>query len=1292
MSTALAPLSHRQQGLWIAQRLENARTAYNVTMAFELRGQVDPELLSRAFAILVNRHDALRTKFVTVLGETHRRVLSTPIHFELATEDLTHANPQLTGEHVAEAVREERRTPFDLADTAPLLRGRLVMLGPAHHVLILTTHHIAFDGWSQRLLMRELGELYRDLTRGRAEVAPPPASTYSDYTQWQREWMAGAEAQKQEAYWIEQLAGIAPLLQVPTDRPRPVEQDYSDGRVDFALDTQLTAALKALATHHRISLYTVLLTGWAVVVSRLSGQDDVVIGVLTANRRQSQYTDVIGYFSNVLAVRVTLSGAPSVTALCQRTYASLREALAHSELPFERVVERLNPPRSLSHSPIVQTTVTQVPSLESLLELPGIDVAPFSVPDTAAVADFTLRITDRSDQVVGYLDYAAALFDEATARRYAKYLQHVLRQFAEQPDRALVDVSLLDADERQELIDGSHGDGPATPDRRPIVERYAAQVAHRPNQPAVVDANERLTYLELDRRANGVAHALAGRGVGPGQVVGVYADRSAQLLVGILGVLKSGAAYLPLDRGQPVERLTAMVEDAAPAVVLSCVDDCPPRSDLGWDILQLTNIALARAEAPRVAVSPTDLAYVMYTSGSTGRPKGVAVTHGSVMNLFDDWLQRFGATPGEATSAWASIGFDASVPELLLPLSTGAVVHMVPDEVRSDPTALMRWMRERRIVQAFLPPSYITWIGEEPHARLSGLSLRQVPTGVETLDESTLFKIQQALPGLRIQFGYGPTEATVYASSYTEFKPLDRPCPIGRPLPGTRMYVLDQQLRPAPPGVTGEIYLAGASLATGYLHRPDLTCERFVADPFVAGERMYRTGDLARRRADGGAEYIGRSDHQIKLRGFRIELGEIEAALRKVAGTPEAVVLVDHGPSGEMRLVAAIASAQAQPAKAWRTALSTLLPDHMIPEVFVQPPQLPLNRSGKLDRNALLAQARAESQAAVNTESPRDHVEMALYRIWSEVLGQPRVGISDNFFEVGGTSVLAVKLASAIEQEFGRELPIRELMLRPTIEQLAVAVRADSPSSDEDTVIEFRAGHGGERVVCVHPAGGTAFCYLRLSSLLPAHVGVVGVQSPGVNPEGALAPTVEEMARTYLETIRPCPDEALVISGLSYGGVLAYEMARQLAADGHTRVSAVLLDARVAEDAETRAALEPVGPEEFRDKLVRFNGAYPDISDDQLERYFRVYNHHRLTLKSYLPQASSARMVYVQATDSDPDTVAAWHNRSAGQLRFETVDSVHWEMLEGPTVGKIAEIITDELAGIANLVAVQDVT
>ncbi len=1285
--------SVRQEGLLLYEHIEGARALYNVTKAFEIRGNLDSEVLSHALATLFRRHEALRTTFFTAGGETARRLLPASGSFPFVTTDLTDtdlidSSSGRQSQRVADALREERRLPFDLSGPGPLIRGRLLTLGPRRHVLVITAHHLVFDGWSERLLWREISSSYRELMLGGTPGAQPPVRTFGDYIRSQREWLAGAEAQEQADYWAERLAGAPPLLPLPTDRPRPIEQDYDGGRVPLTLDQDLTAELKEFADRHGVTLFTFFLAAWSVLLARLSGQADVVVGVPTANRKRGQYSDVIGYFVNTVAIRMNPCDTITSVEFCRRVHAALRADLAHAELPFERVVERLNPPRDYSHVPIFQTMVAQTASRDGLLEMPGVEVAAIDLPDTFAMYDLSLCIAEEGNRVVGYIDYATSLFELGSVERFGRYLTRLLHQFLEQPDQPVGDISLVDESDQQALIRRSHGPRPANQDRTGIVERFAAQVAQRPDQPAVVSGHDHLTYAELDRCANGVARALIKRGVGPGQVVAIYPDRSVQLLVAILGVLKAGAAYLPLDRLQPSERLAAMVEEAVPRVILSCGDDCPEH----WNALTLNEIAPESALESESAVQPNEIAYVIYTSGSTGRPKGVAVPHGSVVNMLNDWLQRIGAVPGEAASTWYSIGFDVAVLEILFAVTTGAVLHIVPEDLRGDPKALVRWMAERKVVQAYLPPAYMNWLGEDPAGRLAGLSLRRVMTGVEPQSELTLFRIQQALPGLQIQFTYGPTEATVYTSAYSALKPVDRRCPIGRPLPGTRLYVLDGRLRPVPPGVVGEIYLAGANLALGYLHRSDLTAERFPADPFVVGERMYRTGDLARVGADGDVEFVGRNDDQVKLRGFRIELGEVEAALRRVAGTPSATVLVDQKASGEKRLVAVIGSGDSppRPAGSWRISMSNLLPDYMIPEIFLELPRLPLTRNGKLDRKVLLEQARSHRPAELNVGNPRDQVEMILRRIFGEVLNLPGVGISDNFFDLGGTSLLALKLASAIECEFGCEIPIREVMLRPTIERLAVVVRAGSQIPGEEPVIELRAGDGPERVVCVHPAGGTAFCYMPLSALLPAEVSVVGVQSPGVNRGGAMARTVEEMAQAYLDKLSVSAHESLVICGLSYGGVVAYEMARRLAAAGHARVSAVLLDARVAEEPAEREALEPVGPEEFHDKLVRFNGAYPEIADDQLERYFRVYNHHRTTLKTYLPQDSEARMVYVQASWDDGsavDVAAAWRRRCAGALRLETVGAGHWEMLEGTSLAKVARLITDELSTMRDLLA-----
>ncbi|MER7754871.1 amino acid adenylation domain-containing protein [Kitasatospora sp. NPDC097643] len=1272
------PLSFAQQRLWTLAQLTGAGEAYNESVVHRLRGPLDRGVLARALDAIVGRHEVLRTRLVPTGGEVHQWIDRSGIGYPLLTDDLTGApDPEA---RLAALQRAEATTPFDLAG-GPLARGRLVILAPDHHALLLTMHHTVFDGSSMDVMMRELNLLYSTFLHGDGAPLPRLPLQYADYARRQREWMDGEEQTAQAAYWQQNLVGAPPLLELPTDRPRPPEQDFSGGRVAINLDEELTAGLRTLARRHGGTLFVAALTGWSLVLSRLAGETDIVVGVPTANRRSRDLAGLIGFFVNSLAVRVDLSGAPTVSAALGRTRTAVRGALDHQDLPFERVVELVNPPRSNAHSPLFQTMFAWQPSRSGLLDLPEVEAEPLEIPFAPAKFDLALSLAEEDGRLVGHLDYATALFDHETAERYAGYLRRVLAQMVDEPDRQVADLALMDADERHRLLtdwDATQGAEAVPPSGLGgLIERFESQVSARPDGPALLCAGERTDYATLERRANRLAHALIARGIGPDQVVGLHAGRSTELVVGVLGILKAGAAFLPLDPGQPTERLTAMVADAAPALVLSTMGN--------WQDLHSVEGEGVRDDAPAVAVSPSHLAYVLYTSGSTGRPKGVAVTHGSVLNLFDTWLARFGATPGEATSAWSSIGFDATIHEILLPLTTGAVLHVVPDELRADPEALMGWMRQHRIVQAFLPPAYIRWIDEAPEQRLAGLALRQLLTGVESLPEIALHRMTQVLPGLRICYGYGPTESTLYCTFYTDPQPLDRPCPIGRPLGNTRLYLLDERLQPVPAGVTGELWTGGAGLAAGYLNRQDLTDERFLADPFVPGERIYRTGDLARRLPDGNAEFLGRRDDQVKLRGFRIEPREVEAALLAVPGVREAAVLADRDEAGELRLVAAVGRGGAEPRQPheWRAALAERLPDYMIPAVFLELPALPLSRSGKLDRAELLRQARTAVPQQVNTATPRDHVELALHRIWKRVLLRPAIGITDNFFEIGGTSISAIKVAAAVHEEFGDSLPIRDVIAHPTIETLAERLRTGTARQRSGSLIEFRAGDGRQRVVCVHPAGGTAFCYLSLAAALPEEIGVYGIQSPGLDPGETPLPTVEAMARHYLELVGPRADESLVLCGLSYGGLVAHEMGRLLAEAGHPRFSVVLLDTRGTDDPQERAAITPVEAAEFREKLVRFNGMYPGIEDDQIDRYFRIYNHNRMSARDYPVPPSPARLVFVQAAGENENVEhearAFWQRRAGDSLLVEPVGCGHWDMLESDSVPRIAELIEAEL-------------
>ncbi|MEW1827180.1 amino acid adenylation domain-containing protein [Streptomyces sp. NPDC088196] len=1285
----IRPASFAQRRLWFLAQLPGANAAYNETIAFSLTGPLDNGLLSRAFDELTVRHETLRTRLVATEGEVHQHIDPPGAGFALTFEDLTAADD--TEARVAARQLDEEQRPFDL-DTGPLGRGRLLAVGPERHVLLLTFHHSIYDGVSMNVMMDELGKLYAAFAAGVPNPLPPLAVQFADHTQTREQAVIDGALAAHEDYWRRALHDAPPVLDLPTDRPRPTEQQYEGARAEFSLDTEVTAGLRSLARRHGATPFVAVLAGWAILLSRLSGQEDIVVGSPFANRRGPGAAGLIGFLVNSLPLRIDLSGSLTVSEALTRTRAVVREALAHQDLPFERIVELVNPPRSASRTPLFQTMLAWVPERRDLLHLPGVDVQPLPIADAPAKFDLAVSATESDGRITGYLDYATALLDHTTAERWAGHLRNLLTDMARHPERDIRALELMAPQERlRELLDGdatrSETSESAPHTASGIVELFETQVRERPTRTAVVDRDSSLDYTTLDRRANHLAHALVARSVRPGDVVGLHAKRSCDLAVGILGILKAGAAYLPLDPGQPTERLANMVEDAACPVVLSDHDSAE-RAPEWLDLRAVEAEGATRHEPPAgIAPTPDRLAYVIFTSGSTGRPKGVAVEHRSVLNLFATWHARMGTAPGEVGSAWSSIGFDASIHELLLPLTTGGELHIVPEELRGDPEELLAWMREHAVTQAFLPPAYVKWIDEDPAVRLRGLQLRTLLTGVESLTEAALHRMTQHLPGLRICFGYGPTEATLYSTAYYDPRPLDRPCPIGRPLPGTRMYILDSRMEPVPPGVVGEVYLGGASLARGYLGRPDLTKERFLPDPFEPGERIYRTGDLARRLPDGQAHYLGRADDQVKLRGFRIEPAEVEAALMALPGVREAAVLVDHDATGQPRLLAGIGrgTAPARTTHDWRTALARRLPDYMIPAVFLDLDVLPLNRSGKLDRPQLLRLAQESTSDQVNTAAPRDHIEHGLYRIWQRILLHPDIGVSDNFFEIGGTSLSAIKMAHAVTETFGRRLPVGEVMTRPTIEALAALLREDGTARAPGSLIEFRPGTG-PRVVCVHPAGGTAFCYLPLATLLPDSVGLYGIQSPGVNPGEDLLPSVQAMAEEYLRLIQPDAASPLVLTGLSYGGLVAHEMGRLLADAGHRAVSVVLLDTQATDDASARAEIGAVDAAEFRDKLVRFNGMYPGIDDAQVDRYFHLYNHNRLTAREHLPAASPARTVLAQAVPDGDDTPfhaevrAFWQRRAEGDYRVETMECDHWEILEGVGVAQVVGLLSAELA------------
>src|SRR3984885_7811526 len=994
------PLSYAQQRLWFLAQMEGVSEAYHIPFGLRLKGKLDQGALRQALDRIVMRHEALRTTFITVDGEAVQRII--PVEesrFHLIEHDLR-GDEEVKGER-ERLVAEEARTSFDL-ESGPLIRGRVIREGEDEYVLLVTMHHIVSDGWSMGVLVNELSVLYGAFVRGEEDPLPALSVQYADYAVWQRKWIEGEILKQQADYWKTTLAGAPALLELPTDHVRPKEKDYAGGFSRLVLDAGLTAGLKELSQRHGTTLYMTLLAGWAALLARLSGQGDVVVGTPVANRGRSEVEGLIGFFVNTLALRVDLSGSPTVVELLERVKEQALAAQQHQDIPFEQVVEITKPVRSLSHSPLFQVMFAWQNTPQGKLELSGLTLAPLSeVSHTIAKFDLVLSLQEAGDRIVGGLEYAESLFEPATIERYAGYFRTLLEAMVADESQAVDRLALLSARERHQLLYEWNDTGAEYPKEKCIHELFEEQVEKSPDATAVVFEEATLSYGELNRRANRLGHYLRELGVKPDTRVAICVERGLEMVVGLLGILKAGGAYVPLDPGYPVERLHYMLEDSNPTVLLTQGDLRGLFDGIreSLPILDLNDAVSAWSNQPemnlnRAGLTSEHLAYVIYTSGSTGRPKGVMVEHGSLCNLAVAQVRGFAAEPNSQILQFASFSFDACIWEIIMSLCQGTSLHLVLQGTMLAGEMLSRIVAQHSITHVLLPSAVVTALPD--YAALN--SVQTLVLGGDVLTEAVAKRWR---PGRRLINAYGPTEATVCATLYDCHEEESGNPPIGKHLGNTQIYILDKRGEPAPIGVAGEMYIGGAGVARGYLNRPELTAEKFVADPFTteAGARMYRTGDVGKWLEDGNIEFVGRNDEQVKIRGFRIELGEIEATLASHALVREAVVVAREDEPGEKRLVAYYTNSETNglSAEELRGHLSGKLPEYMVPAAYVLLERMPLTPNGKLDRKGLPA-PEVDAYAVREYEAPRGETEEALAAIWSELLHIERVGRHDNFF------------------------------------------------------------------------------------------------------------------------------------------------------------------------------------------------------------------------------------------------------------------------------------------------------
>ncbi|MBH8931264.1 pyoverdine non-ribosomal peptide synthetase PvdD [Pseudomonas aeruginosa] len=1145
-------LSFAQERQWFLWQLEPESTAYHIPSALRLRGRLDVDALQRSFDSLVARHETLRTRFRLEGGRSYQQV-QPAVSVSIERE-------QFGEEGLIERIQAIVVQPFDL-ERGPLLRVNLLQLAEDDHVLVLVQHHIVSDGWSMQVMVEELVQLYAAYSRGLEVALPALPIQYADYALWQRSWMEAGEKERQLAYWTGLLGGEQPVLELPFDRPRPARQSHRGAQLGFELSRELVEAVRALAQREGASSFMLLLASFQALLYRYSGQADIRVGVPIANRNRVETERLIGFFVNTQVLKADLDGRMGFDELLAQARQRALEAQAHQDLPFEQLVEALQPERNASHNPLFQVLFNHQSEIRSVtpeVQLEDLRLEGLAWDGQTAQFDLTLDIQEDENGIWASFDYATDLFDASTVERLAGHWRNLLRGIVANPRQRLGELPLLDAPERRQTLSEWNPAQREYVVQGTLQQRFEEQARQRPQAVALILDEQRLSYGELNARANRLAHCLIARGVGADVPVGLALERSLDMLVGLLAILKAGGAYLPLDPAAPEERLAHILDDSGVRLLLTqghLLERLPRQA--GVEVLAIDGLVLdGYAESdPLPTLSADNLAYVIYTSGSTGKPKGTLLTHRNALRLFSATEAWFGFDERDVWTLFHSYAFDFSVWEIFGALLYGGRLVIVPQWVSRSPEDFYRLLcREGVTVLNQTPSAFKQLMAVACSADMATQqpALRYVIFGGEALDLQSLRPWFQRFGDRQPQLVnmYGITETTVHVT----YRPVSEAdlegslvSPIGGTIPDLSWYILDRDLNPVPRGAVGELYIGRAGLARGYLRRPGLSATRFVPNPFPggAGERLYRTGDLARFQADGNIEYIGRIDHQVKVRGFRIELGEIEAALAGLAGVRDAVVLAHDGVGGT-QLVGYVVADSAEDAErlreSLRESLKRHLPDYMVPAHLMLLERMPLTVNGKLDRQALPQPDASLSQQAYR--APGSELEQRIAAIWSEILGVERVGLDDNFFELGGHSLLLLMLKERIGDTCQATLSISQLMTHASVAEQAACIEGQAR---ESLLVPLNGRREGSPLFMFHPSFGSVHCYKTLAMALRDRHPVKGVVCRALLGAGREVPEWDDMVAEYAEQLlQEHPEGVFNLAGWSLGGNLAMDVAARL--------------------------------------------------------------------------------------------------------------------------------------------------
>ena len=1161
------PLSFAQERLWLLVQLEPGSPAYNRPLALRLTGLLDEAALRQALQTILDRHEVLRARFKTRDGRPEQ-VISPRLALDLGVIELTEPTSTERESRARRLATEEALRPFDLSQD-PILRATLLRLGAQEHVLLLVFHHVAFDGWSARLFVDELTHLYRALTTGTSPALAEIPIQYSDFAHWQRQRLGGELFERQLHYWTQQLSGGVPV-DLPTDRPRPSVQAHRGGCTEIFLPEPLAASLKALSRRENATLFMVLLAAFQALLARYTGSEDIAVGSPVAGRNWVETERLIGIFINILVLRVDLSGNPTFRELLGRVRETCRGAYGHQDMPFEKLVEALRPERDLSTTPLFQVMFNLENLPEERTEIPGLRVEEFEFEVPVAAYDLTLEIINKDRQLKCSFIYNADLFDRGRMERMAGHYRTLLEAIVAEPDGRIAALPLLPPAERRQILVEWNRTEVEYPRDATIPQLFEAQAQRRPEAVALTFAEQSLTYEELNRQANRLAHQLRGWGVGLETRVGVCVERSLEMVVGLLAILKAGGACVPLDPAYPKERLAFMLEDAGIHVLLTQerLRHALPQRDLRVACLDKLEDSDPGSDNhnPRFGVKPDHVAYVLYTSGSTGKPKGVEVLHrGIVRLLFGTDFARFGET--EVFLQLSPVSFDASTLEIWGALLHGARCVLYPARVPSA-ADLGDVLKKHGVSTLWLTASLFNTVIDEAPSVLAPVS--RLLTGGEALSAPHVRRALDLLPATQLVNGYGPTETTTFACCYPIPRQVDQTAtsiPIGRPIANTQVYILDPHLQPVPMGVAGELHIGGDGLARGYLNRPELTAEKFIPNPFSLepGARLYKTGDLCRYLPDGNIEFLGRLDDQVKIRGFRIEPGEIESALAEHPAVSGAAVVVREETPGEKHLVAYIVPRRPTSPPAWkalRDFLKEKLPDYMVPSDFVTLKSLPLTPNGKVDRRALPTVSRP-AQEQDRYVQPRDVLEWQLATIWEELLNVRPIGIEHDFFDLGGHSLLAVRMMDRVDNAFCQRLPLSILFQGATIKHLAECLRTESRKEVQSAIVPVQTSGSLPPFFFLHGDWNGGLYCRKLARLLGPEQPFYGVPPNGLDGK-PLLPTIEAMAEENIRHLVALqPHGPYLLGGYCNGGHVVYEMARQMEQRGLEVGLVILLDAAV---------------------------------------------------------------------------------------------------------------------------------